>query len=144
MQWSRSPQSGTPKVALLAVLSYASPSHITSPTPRQAIEVAGSKHPEARVLTVCQEETLVKRNAASTLVPASPSIELAEYASWFNENRGGHEIEPAVSVPLWRSKTAIAPFSLASLKRLDPVAATDFSFAYDCVSVTPSFPLMRL
>lgn len=146
MRWSRSPLFCAPKVALMAVLSYASSTHTASPTPRQAVEASGSKHPEARVFTARQEEALVKRNAASTLFPGLTCIEHGEHTDRFNQNRGSRKIEAAIYMLLWSSRIAIAPAFIASLKRLDPVVATDFSLACDHIAVTPflfSHPLIK-
>jgi cobalt-zinc-cadmium efflux system outer membrane protein len=105
MRSFRSPRILLSKLAVAAALSQAAASFAAPPSLREAVEAAWEKQPETRALAARQEEMAARRDAASSLFPAPPSIALAQRTDRYNQNRGDRETEAEVSVPLWSPGT---------------------------------------
>lgn len=85
--------------ASAALLCTASPTQ--AQTLRDAVDRAWERQPAAQAQTFRAAEVAARLKAATAWVPAPPSIGLSERSDRFNRNVGAHEIEAALSVPLW-------------------------------------------
>lgn len=105
MRSIRSPKQWLLKLALAAVLSHTVASFAAPPGLREAVEAAWARQPETRGFAARQEEMAARRDAASSMFAAPPSIGLSQRSDRYNGNRGDREIEADVSVPLWMPGT---------------------------------------
>lgn len=102
------------KLAVATIVGCAGAAHAAPLTFKDAVEAAWLRQPEARALQARQEEAAAKRQAASALFPAAPSIGLSQRTDQFNQNRGEREAEAEIAVPLWMPGTRDAAQRLAS------------------------------
>ena len=82
-----------------ALLCSASPTQ--AQTLRDAVDLAWERQPAAQAQVYRAAEVAARLKAANAWVPAPPSVGLSERSDRFNRNVGAHEIEAALSVPLW-------------------------------------------
>ncbi|MDB5772550.1 MAG: Outer rane efflux protein [Burkholderia sp.] len=101
MRSLRSPRILSSTLALAALMSHAVASFAAPHGLREAVEAAWARQPETRALAARQEEMAARRDAASSLFPAPPSIALSQRTDRYNQNGGDRETEAEVSVPLW-------------------------------------------
>ncbi|MGV3741163.1 MAG: TolC family protein [Burkholderiaceae bacterium] len=92
-------------MVLAAIFIQSSPAYAAPATLKDAVEAAWAKQPEARAFLARQEEMSARRDAASALFPAPPSIALSQRTDRYNDNRGERETEAEIAVPLWMPGT---------------------------------------
>lgn len=114
MRRFRSPCVLLSKMLVAVLLGYTSSSFGAQPTLKEAVEAAWAKQPEAIALSARQEEMTARRDAATSLFPAPPSVALAQRTDRYNQNHGEREIEAEIAVPLWTPGTRSSAQRLAA------------------------------
>lgn len=114
MRRFRSPTVLVSKMVIAAMLGYIGSAIAAPLTLKDAIEAAWLKQPEARSYAVRQEEMAARRDAASSLFPAAPSVGLSQRTDRYNQNRGARETEAEIAIPLWTPGTRSAAQRLAA------------------------------
>ena len=82
-----------------ALLFAAAPAH--AQTLRDGVEKAWERQPAAQAQRFRSAELAARIKAANAWVPSPPSIGLGERSDRLNRNVGAHEVEAALSLPLW-------------------------------------------
>ena len=98
-------------VGLATYVSIAAPAH--SEGLHDAFEAAWNRQPASRATSYREEELAAKRNAASALIPESPSLNLGYRTDQPNQNTGIRELEGVLSLPMWVPAARDAAQSLA-------------------------------
>ncbi|HYD63343.1 MAG TPA: TolC family protein [Noviherbaspirillum sp.] len=114
MRRFRSPSILLSKMMVAMVLGWTGSAFASSPSLRDAVEAAWGRQPESSAHTARQEEMAAKRDAASALFPAPPSIALAQRTDRFNQNRGDRETEAELTAPVWMPGTRDSAQRLAA------------------------------
>lgn len=105
MRRLRSPAVALTGMVVAVIVSHVSPSYAAAPTLKDAVEAAWARQPQARSFSARQEEMAAKREAASAMFPAPPIVSIQQRTDRYNENRGDHEAEAEIALPLWMPGT---------------------------------------
>ncbi|HLA74877.1 MAG TPA: TolC family protein [Gammaproteobacteria bacterium] len=70
-------------------------------TLRDAVNQAWERNPQIQILEARQAEVAAQETAATSLLPAAPSLEASGRSDRLQENEGQNELEIGLSMPLW-------------------------------------------
>ena len=97
---SKKEHDGTPNIPmLLTLLALVCPAQ--AQTLDHALEQAWARHPQAAALAARADEAKARAEIASAFTPAPASLSLSSLNDRLTRNRGKHEWEAEVAMPLW-------------------------------------------